>query len=236
MEVQAKVSTEMLSANIIAEPNTKGVLSNNNGSAVVNSILDPTSIVTSSHTASVQDNNVAANNSVKITGTMSQLTDQIDANTTASDQISVDLFSPPFGVKSTEATVMDPDTLANHLEFTKIAADSTTDAQNQVNDATDNCTAMSNNISKDLVSPPLLECTTVNEKKRLGANMQSILCTPKHPKIICFDNFVSSNLRATENESSSNSFNQEPMMSSSSSLNFDNTLLKKLSSIIPYPH
>jgi hypothetical protein len=53
------------------------------------------------------------------------------------------------------------------LEFTKIAADSTVDAQNQVNDATDNCTSMSDNIFEDLVSPPLVECTTLNEKKRL---------------------------------------------------------------------
>jgi hypothetical protein len=137
---------------------------------------------------------------------MLQLTDQIDANTTASHKISVDLFSPPFGVSSTTATVSDP------------------------------------NIEK-LVSPPLVECTTINEKKRNhGRNVQSILCTPKHPKIICLYYFVSSKLHTTENESSTtktessrNSFDQEGVMSSSSSLNVDNTFLKKLSSVIPYP-
>jgi hypothetical protein len=65
--------------------------------------------------------------------------------------------------------------------------------------------------------------------------MQSTLYTHKHPKIICLDNFVSSKLPTTEKESSSKSSNQEPAMSSLSSLNVDNTLLKKLSAIIPCP-
>jgi hypothetical protein len=94
---------------------------------------------------------------------------------------------------------------------------------------------MSDNISEDVVSPPLLERTLLNKQKRSdGTNLDSMIHTPKHPKIICVDNFAS-NKSGMESESSSNSLPQEPTASLSSSLHCDNTLLKKLSSVIPFP-
>ncbi len=86
-----------------------------------------------------------------------------------------------------------------------------------------------------MVSPPLLECALLNEQKRSdGTNLDFMIHTPKQPKIICLDNFAS-NKSGMESESSSYSLPQAPTASLSSSLHCDNTLLKKLYSVIPFP-
>jgi hypothetical protein len=46
VKVHAKVSTETILTESIVDPNSKGVKINNNGSAIVNSIINPASIVT----------------------------------------------------------------------------------------------------------------------------------------------------------------------------------------------
>jgi hypothetical protein len=111
--------------------------------------------VVTSDAACIQDSTLGVNNSIQVTDTVVQLNNAIDLNSAASDNSVVDLFSPPFGVSSTAANVTYSNVSATHLESAKFVPDCTIVAQNQVNYATDNCTLMSENISEDVVSPPL---------------------------------------------------------------------------------
>ena len=238
-EAPAVGSTETLSAEAIVATiinntiggvlDSEGVPTNNDGSCLVNGTT-----VVASDAACIQDSTLGVNNSIHVTDTVVQLKSRIDLNSAASDNSGVDLFSPPFGASSTAAKLTYSNVSGTHLESAKSDSD-TIVAQNQVNYATDNCTLMSDNMSEDVVSPPLLERTLLNEQKRSdGTNLESTIRTPKRPKIISLDN-CASNKSATESECYSNSLAQEPMASLSSSLHCDNTLLKKLSSVIPFP-
>jgi hypothetical protein len=99
-----------------------------------------------------------------------------------------------------------------------------------IKDATNNT---SDTTSIELVSPPCVERTTFNKPTTKETNT---VRTPKRPKVISIEGYASNKLSYTQdNASSSSSIHQDSTASSTSSLNCDNSLLRKIANIIPYP-
>ena len=122
-------------------------------------------------------------------------------------------------------------------------------ADNYIKDATNNSCLTSRDTSVDLISPPFqngtttesielvsppcVERTTFNKPTTKETNT---VRTPKRPKVISIEGYASNKLPSTQdNASSSSSIHQDSTASSTSSLNCDNSLLRKIANIIPYP-
>ncbi|MFY7882391.1 MAG: hypothetical protein ACOVR6_08855 [Fimbriimonas sp.] len=159
------------------------------------------------------------------------LNDAIDNFTSMSGTTSVDLFTPPFRDVSTTGFSAKTTTTA---VLDNVGA-STTDSNSIFSTTNNTHTSTSEMKALQLVSPPCVERTTLNQQTTLGTKS---IRTPKRPKVISLDNYAADGL-SYKNDiasfSSSTSINQNSTASSTSSMNCDNSLLKKISAVIPYP-
>ncbi len=81
-----------------------------------------------------------------------------------------------------------------------------------------------------------LRNTIFNEQTMRGSKVDSFICTPKQPKVICLDDYFSNKFSSTQDSiSSSSSIHQASTASSTSFLYGDNALLKMISTVTSYP-